>query len=83
MEPRGVHIAGPGAGPQDGFKEYAALGTPVTGAGRYSAAVSDSDGSIFGWAEYSNASARRLRQKGGRSVRTGNTVHLHWSFERW
>src|SRR5713101_5179305 len=48
-----VHIAGPGAGPQDGFTEYPAFGAPVRPRwGDYSAAVADADGSIWLAAEY-------------------------------
>jgi hypothetical protein len=48
-----VHIAGPGAGPQDGFTEYPAFGAPVRPRwGDYSAAVADTDGSIWLAVEY-------------------------------
>jgi len=48
-----VHVAGPGAGPQDGFTEYPAFGAPVRPRwGDYSAAVADADGSIWLAAEY-------------------------------
>lgn len=48
-----VHIAGPGAGPQDGFTEYPAFGRPVNPRwGDYSAEVANSDGSIWLAVEY-------------------------------
>lgn len=48
-----VHIAGPGASPQDGFTEYPAFGAPARPRwGDYSAAVADADGSIWLAVEY-------------------------------
>ena len=50
---RPVHIAGVGAGPDDGFTAYAAYGgNGVARWGDYSAAVADSDGTIWLAAEY-------------------------------
>ncbi|HEX9036091.1 MAG TPA: hypothetical protein VF808_03785 [Ktedonobacterales bacterium] len=48
-----VHIAGAGRGPDDGFTEYKGPGGGVSGRwGDYSAAVADSDGSIWTATEY-------------------------------
>jgi hypothetical protein len=48
-----VHVAGAGAGSQDGFTEYPAFGAPVRPRwGDYSAAVADADGSIWLAVEY-------------------------------
>src|SRR5260370_26519993 len=48
-----VHVAGPGAGPQEGFTEYPAFVAPVPPRwGGYSAAVADADGSLWLAAEY-------------------------------
>jgi len=48
-----VHIAGAGSGPDDGFTGYRVYGGNGTGRwGDYSAAVADSDGSIWTAAEY-------------------------------
>jgi hypothetical protein len=57
----GVHIAGPGASPQDGFTEYPAFGAPARPRwGDYSAAVADVDGSIWLATEYIPNAARDI-----------------------
>lgn len=56
-----VHIAGPGASPQDGFTEYPAFGAPARPRwGDYSAAVADVDGSIWLATEYIPNAARDI-----------------------
>jgi len=48
-----VHIAAPGAGPEDGFSGYQAFGwNRVARWGDYSAAVADENGSIWIATEY-------------------------------
>ena len=54
-----VHILGAGAGPEDGFTGYTAFGGSRTARwGDYSAAVADSDGSIWTAVEYIPGGAR-------------------------
>jgi hypothetical protein len=47
-----IQIASSGAGPEDGFSGYGAFGGRVARWGDYSAAVADSDGSIWFGVEY-------------------------------
>ena len=47
-----VHVAGGGAGPDDGFTGYGAFGGRSAKWGDYSAAVADADGSIWMGAEF-------------------------------
>src|SRR5262249_32258569 len=54
-----VHVAGAGAGPEDGFSGYTAFGGARTARwGDYSAAVADADGSIWLANEYIPNAAR-------------------------
>jgi hypothetical protein len=45
--PSGVHVAAPGAGPDDGFTGYPPFGGPTGRWGDYSAAVADTDGNVW------------------------------------
>jgi hypothetical protein len=55
-----IQIAGPGAGPDDGFTGYGAFGGRVARWGDYTTAVADADGSIWMGVEYIPGGPRTL-----------------------
>ncbi|HEX6799344.1 MAG TPA: hypothetical protein VF116_16670 [Ktedonobacterales bacterium] len=75
-----VHIAGAGVGPADGFTGYAAYGgSGVERWGDYSAAVADSDGSIWFATEYIAQTCTEAQYTADSTCGGTRTLLANWS----